>query len=688
MNHCKPLALALGLLPSFLVHGNTDARLEHFLSLSLEELADMEVTISTDTRQSITRAPAVVTVITADDIQATGSTNLAEILESVPGINIRASQFANRPLVHVRGANATQTLLMINGEPLKDLMWGFGIFWKGLPTSMIERVEIIRGPGSALFGADASSGVINVITRTAGKIADTAAGVRIGSFDTKAAWARTGGSWKGFDIALTADLQDTDGHAPFISADGQSGADLADGTDVSYAPDSARYGWGNTDLRFAVSNGHWRLMADYMAHDDLETGLSGAGVLDPVTEANDKRYGIGLHYDNENFSNDWELNADLRLQNLSYSSGDGFQERPPGYQGDYPNGVLNRMRSAERQLTLETRGIYHGFQDHELLLGAGYSWHDLYRVEHFVNSGTGPDGANLPPGGPLVDISHSPYAFAPEKTRGITYLFVQDVWALSDSLELTAGARYDSYSDFGDTLNPRLALVWQSTDELTTKLMFGQAFRAPSFRELFAETSFTLPNANLKPERSRTWELSFAYAASPDLHLGLNVFYFDQEDLIRAVSVPGLSKRQFQNTGDHSIRGIELEARWQAAKNLRISGNYSYREQDDSEFRTIGVPDKDAYLRMDWRFLPGWNWNLQANWIGKRSRADGDPRPPVDDYVWADSTLRYAGLKDWEIALSVRNLLDVDAKEYTGASIPGDLPLPQRSYYVEVSHRF
>jgi len=81
---------------------------------------------------------------------------------------------------------------MVNGTPMKDLMWGFGIFWKGLPTSMIERIEIIRGPGSALFGSDASAGVINVITKTAGKIQDSEIGVRAGSFNTKTAWMKHG----------------------------------------------------------------------------------------------------------------------------------------------------------------------------------------------------------------------------------------------------------------------------------------------------------------------------------------------------------------------------------------------------------------------------------------------------------------------------------------------------------------
>lgn len=342
------------------------------------------------------------------------------------------------------------------------------------------------------------------------------------------------------------------------------------------------------------------------------------------------------------------------------------------------------MRSAERRVDVEASGLYRGLDSHSILLGAGYSWQDLYLVEHWINMGTGPDGNPLAPGSPLVDVSDTEHAFAPEKSRQIRYLFLQDIWNLSADWELTAGARFDHYSDFGDTLNPRIALVWQTTDVLTTKLMYGRAFRAPSFQELFAETSFTQPNPKLDPERSQTFDLSFSYTPGRNLHLDLSLFQLELSDLIRAVPVPGLDKRQFQNIGEHSIRGVEFEARWQIAWNVRVSGNYTIRDQDDSEFRAVQVPDREAYLRADWGFLPRWNWNLQANWIGERPRAAGDGRPPAADYWLADSTLRYIASKNWELSASVRNLFDTDARAYTGASIPHDLPLPERNFFAEV----
>lgn len=688
MINTKLIPIVVGLILSTTAQAMRDQQLDHFLSLSLEQLMEMEITISTDTKQTVSQAPAAVSVITVEDIEATGATNLVDILESVPGIHVRANQFAFRPLIQFRGTNANQTLLMINGTSMRDLMWGFGIFWKGIPSSIIDRVEIIRGPGSALFGADASAGVINVITKTAGKINHNEMGLRSGSFNSNTGWLQYGNSWNGFDIGLTINLATTDGHDPFVAADGQTQQDAALGSMVSLAPDNAQFGWKNQDIRLSVAKDDWQLRVDYMKHSDLKVGLTGAGVLDPLTTAEDSRFNLDLLYNDPDFSNDWGIDAELRYQDLDYTSGDGFQERPPGaFNGDYPQGVINQMQSAERRLSFEASGLFTGVDKHALRLGLGYTWQDLYLVKQLLNMGIGPDGNPLPPGSPLVDVSNTPYAFAPEKTRSIRYLFLQDVWSFSDNWQLTAGVRYDDYSDFGDTLNPRLALVWQVSDRFTTKLLYGRAFRPPSFQELFAETSFSRPNPDLDPERSETVELILSYIPSNDLNIAINLYNLQQSDFIRAITSPGESDRRFQNTGNHTIQGIELEAKWQAAKTLRLSANYTIRNPDNNQFRAIDEPKQDAYARVDWNFSPDWNLNMQTNWIGERERRSNDLRSSLDDYTLTDTTLRYTGLNAWEFAFSIRNLFDEDAREYTAPSVTDDLILPERSLYAEIKYK-
>ena len=685
------VSLCASILHSPASLSSTDKKLDRFISLSLEDLISLETTIATASKRTITKAPAVVTVITESDIKATGATNLTDILQSVPGIHIRASQFANRPLVHFRGSSATQTLLMVNGNSMRDLIWGFGIFWKGLPVSMIDRIEIIRGPGSALFGADAAAGVVNVITKTASRINHNEAGIRTGSFNTKTAWMQHGDNWNGYEIGFTAELYDTEGYNPLIEIDRQAAfEDQTFSTNASLSPDNANFGWRNQDIRLSVAKSHWRLQADYMRHSNLEIGLTGFGVLDPVTRASDDRFNLDLFYNNDNHSKSWTLDAELRFQHLYYTSGNGFQERPPGYvddSGTYPDGVLNLIRSAERRMVFEASTLFSGIDKHSIRLGAGHTVQDLHSVEQFINSGLDSTGNPIPAGSPLVEVSGSDFAYAPEKIRHINHVFAEDIWSFADNWELTAGARYDDYSDFGDTVNPRLALVWQSTDKLTSKLIYGQAFRAPSYQELFVETSRSLPNADLDPERSETIDLAFTYSARNDLLLNLNLFYFDQTDLISAVTVTGLTKKQFQNTGDHIIRGTELEARWQVNKGVNVIANYTLRNPDDSSFRTIQEAEREAYLRSDLNINQNWNWNLQANWIGERPRSSNDTRETLKASTIVDTTIRYA-YDNWEFAASIRNLLDKENKEFTGRSIPGDLPLAERNAYAEVRYTF
>lgn len=662
---------------------DNDTGLERLLMMSMDELMSLKVKISTNTEQTLARAPSVVSVITADDIRATGATNLTEILQSVPGIHVRNNLFGFRPQITFRGASGTHTLLMLNGAPLKDLVWNAGIFWKGLPVSMIDRVEIIRGPGSALFGSDASAGVINVITRAAGRIEQSVAGARLGGFDSQAGWVRHGAKWNGFDIALTAELSHTDGHDPFIAVDGQTARDRAYGTSVSHAPGRAHYGWDGQDLHLSVSRGNWRLLADHLGHDNVEIGLTGAAVLDPTTRGRARRYDLALLYNDEQFASDWGLNAQLRHHRLSYSSGEGFMERPPGYTdatGTYPDGYINRMSSSEQGHSIEVSGLYGGIGGHAIRVGGGYKVDRLSRVEQWLNFGTGADGNPIVAGTALQDVSDTPYAFAPEKTRQNGYVFLQDVWSLADDLELTAGARYDHYSDFGGTLNPRLAMVWQNTNTLTSKLIYGEAFRAPSYLELYAPTAATKPNPNLVPERSKTWELSFAYAATRNLKLDIGFYRFVQSDLIAADA-----SNQFQNTGRNTAHGIEMEAQWQATKTLRLAGNLSHRKET---IAFNSVPARKAYLRADWAFDPNWNWNLQANWIGARPLPAGDPRAPLNSHTLVDTTLRHFHRANWEFATSIRNLFDVDAREYSSAAIPDNLPLPGRSLYAELTYRF
>jgi iron complex outermembrane receptor protein len=579
-------------------------------------------------------------VITAEDIKATGASRLEDVLDSVPGLYVKRNLFAFRPQVSIRGAPGTQTLLMVNGAPMRDLVWSNGIFWKGLPASAIERVEIIRGPGSALFGADASAGVINVITKTAAPIAQSEAGLRAGSFDTQEAWVQHGARWNGMEVGVTAELSRTEGHGPWISPD------------KSLASGSADYAWEGQDVRLSLAGGGWRLLADYMGHGDVATGLTGWARLDPANRSDDSQYSLALLYDRPGLAPGWSFNAALRLRGLAYSSGIGYLKI---------DGTRELLDVDERQASIEAGGLYTGFDRHALRVGAGYAWDGITEVRQ-VNPSN--------PAHPL-----------PEDERGNAFLYVQDVWRVRDGLELTAGLRYDDYNDFGDAVSPRLALVWQGTPRLATKLLYGEAFRAPSYQELYYQAA-NVPNPNLTPEQSRTWELAFDYLASQDLRLGLSLYHFKRSDVISGAS------GQFQNLGDFAVRGVEMEAKWRLSPALALSGHLSYRDEDDSPAQDLSVPTQSAYLRLDWAFQPRWRWNLEVNWYGDRPLATGDPRQELGSFSVLDTTLRYRHDRHWEFAATVRNLFDEDRWDYSSKSLVHNLPLPGRNGYVELRYQF
>jgi len=390
-------------------------------------------------------------------------------------------------------------------------------------------------------------------------------------------------------------------------------------------------------------------------------------------------------YDDKGFSPNWGLNTEVRFQDTAFTSGYGFVE-------NYNKNKINRMRASEREIAAEVSGLYTGVVDHEFRVGVGADWQDLYRVKHRINF-KNLDGVDQKVDGkyPMTfyDVSGTDMAFAPEQDRLVEFAFLQDTWALSDALELTAGARYDRYSDFGGALSPRLAFVWTDAHGLSAKAMDGEGFRAPGFKNLHDMTaSWALGNPDLEPELTRTVELAIGMAANHSLTLDINVFGHQTTNCIRAVD------SVYQNAGDFNILGLELATRWAASRDLTFVGNISVRQpdggqnEDGSILRKEYEPNKDAYLRMDWRLRRGVNWNVELNWTADRRRKYNDERPDMDDNLLVDSTLVVLAANHWELTGSVRNLFNLGAFEHTGKRIKHDLPLPRRNYSVNLRYLF
>ncbi|MDY6993225.1 MAG: TonB-dependent receptor, partial [Pseudomonadota bacterium] len=566
----------------------------------------------------------------------------------------------------------------------------------------IARIEIIRGPGSAVFGADAFAGVINIMTKTKEDIEGTETGFRIGRFDTQNAWLLHGSSWRDFDMALTLEYHQTDGHQELIDIDAQTYYDNFFGTDASLAPGPINLQRRNLDARLDISKENWQFRAGYQGRDNFGTGTGGAQALDPQGRFVNNRLNADLTYHNAQLIDNWDLTAQIAHFKSSYRPTRDIILFPPGaFGGLYPEGFIGNPGVSERQTRFSLSGFYTGFEKHMIRFGTGYYYGDLYDVVHFANYGINPKtGVMLPPGSRLVDLSDTPYAFLPEKIRKNWYLFLQDAWRFAAGWELTAGVRYDNYSDFGSTLNPRLALVWQTRPNLTTKLLYGHAFRAPSFQELYnINNPVALGNAHLEPETIETGELAFDYQVpTRDLRFALNLFTYKWSDAILFSPNPAGTTFVAQNVGSQKGHGLELEAKWKISPKINLSGNYAFQNSTDEEtdHDAGNAPHHSAYLRTDWLFLPQWLFNAQLNWIADRQRVYSDPRAPIDDYTTLDLTLRRQDIKQhWDLAVSVRNVLDNEVREPSPGpdvegiiGIPHDIPSAGRHYFIELRYHF
>ena len=649
--------------------------------------------IATGRKQTVSQAPAVASIITAKTIRQIGARDIDEVLETIPGLHVSYTAGGYNPIYQIRGISSavnSQVLMLVNGIPITNIFAGNrSQGWGGMPVENISRIEVIRGPGSAIYGADAFAGTINIITKNSTEIDGLEIGASAGSFDEYRGWIQYGGAKAGWNTAFSAQVMDTHGQHERVNADAQTALDVITGTSASLAPGNINLGRRSLDTRLDLSKANWQLRLGYQARRDGQVGAGLFQALDSVGEADADRYNADITYKNTSFSENWDFKAQYSFFNSITRS--DLVLLPPGANTTglpshtFPDGVLAKPDIYERHNRIDLTSFYTGLKDHDIRIGTGFHHQDQYKIEEKKNYL--PFGPALIPLGGLVDVSDTT-PFNQEKTRKIYYGFIQDAWDFAPDWTLTAGLRYDHYSDFGDTFNPRLALVWQTSYRLTSKLLYGRSFRAPSFAEQFnINNPVALGNPDLDPEIIDTYEIAFDYNASNNLKFSFNLFYYEMEDIIRFAPTTA------NNTGKQTGHGLEMEANWNVTKKLSIYGNYAYQSSEDKDTNSdaADAPQQQLYLRADYDISPVWSINSQLNHVRDRQRAANDFRSNIGNYTTIDLTLRAKGLSpDIELALSARNLLDETVKEPSEApgNIPGDLPLAGRVFFVELRKFF
>ncbi|MFK8028229.1 MAG: TonB-dependent receptor plug domain-containing protein [Gammaproteobacteria bacterium] len=631
------------------------------------------VSIATGTAQPISKAPAVASVINAAEIKEIGARDINDVLETVPGLHVSKNTLG-ADIYTFRGIYTSQNpqvLMLINGISVSSLFLGNrGNVWGGMPVEAISRIEVIRGPGSAVYGADAFAGVINIVTKKASEIDGSNIGVRYGSFNTKEAWALHGGNYGGFDIALMAEIKSSEGHNEDVDSDAISL------TGASLTPESTNNKRENVDLRLDVEKGKFHFRGGLQRRRDLEVGFGVGAALDDNAEYESDRWNADLTYYDENLTENLDFQGQVSFYNTSQVVSEDTFIFPAGTPGFPPEGLIGNPEVWERHWRFNFSSLYSGIQGHAIRFGAGYNTSEIYRVEEENNFS-----------GVLTDVSDTPFVFLPEKHRDNTYGFIQDIWSFANDWEFTVGLRYDDYNDFGDTLNPRAALVWSARHDTTLKLLYGQAFRAPSFAEFRNQNNpVALGNDELDPEEIETLEFAVDYRPREDLRLGANTYYYEWEDIIRFVTAG--STATAQNSGEQTGYGLELELEWMPDNEFSILANYAYQDSEDDETNedSGNAPHHQFYARANWEFLPNWTLTPAINYVIDRARGPNDSRDELSDYSVVDLTLRTKAFSDkWEFSLGARNLFNSSPEEPTDASfnISNDLPLERRSVFAE-----
>lgn len=683
-------ALALALLLAATAAGADS--MDDLLKLPIDQLG--QVSLATGRPQSLSDAPATATVITAYDIQAGTATTLEQILESVPGLHVSYSSLAYSPIYQFRGiasAYNSQVLVLVNGSPITSTSSGNrGILWGTYPLEDVARIEIIRGPGSALYGADAFAGVINIITRQARDIDGTRYGVRTGSFGERDGWLLHGGTYGAVQAAFYLGLGRSEGQDGVIEADAQTAFDQIYGTHASQAPGSVNLASKSLDARTDLAWREWRLRAATQRRE-LETGAGLGEALDPWTSSVEYRSSFDISYENPQWTDAWTVSAVAGFYNNRNKSvhPNSYYIFPPGaFGGSFPEGMLGDPAHYERHGFFRTSAGYAGFAQHLLRIGAGVQRDELYRATETKNFLLLP---GLPPiylGG-VVDVTGTPFVYITPHRRDVAHALLQDEWNFAPDWTLTAGIRHDDYSDFGGTTNPRFAMVWQARPDLSFKALYGSAFRAPTFSEQYnSNNPVSLGNPTLEPERIVTDELAATWEPSADLQTTLTVFHYRWRDQIRLE--PSGNTNVPQNSGNQTGKGAELEGIWDPASSLRLKGNYSYQHSvDESTGQDAGLaPRHHAHVQADWRPAATWQVKGNLNYVAGRERQPGDLRPAIADYTTVDlAVARQRVFGRGELQLSLLNAFDEDAREPSFLSVPQgipyDLPLPGRTVLLQ-----
>lgn len=640
---------------------------EDLFDMSLEELMDVRIdTVYGASKhvETLAEAPASVTIITAEEIRRYGYRTLAEALQSAPGFYInydRSYHYVGTRGFRRPGDYDTRILLLIDGHRVNENVGDAPAFGTQflLDMDLIERIEVIRGPGSSLYGGNALLGVVNVITRRGGSIKGLEVSGQTGSFDTYKGRITYGGLLKSnFELLLSAGTYHSDGpelyYREFDTPDTQKG--LVDNDDDQFDNLVAQASWGDFSL----------LLAHTGREKGIPTGAWDTVFGDPRTRVWDDATLVGLTYARA-LSERYAVSARVAYNHTDY---DGRYAYDYAEDGNEPDIVVNHDFWKGHWWEGEVQVTGNPIVGHTFTVGT----EARYNVSQ--------DQANWDEEVYLDDSRHG-------HNWGI---YIQDEFKLLEKLTFIGGVRYDDYSTFGGSTNPRLALIYDLFEDTIIKFLYGEAFRAPNAYELYYDDGgyAQKPAMNLDPETITTYEVILERQLNRSLRASASGFHYVIEDLIDQYTDPADGLLVFQNLGEVQADGFELALHGKWNNGLRSRVSYSYvdaRDADDDE-GLVNSPKHLAKLNLLAPIVPERLFaGLEVFYDSKARTLGGDY---AEDFTVTNLTMTYVGAsKRLEIAASVYNLFDVDyAYPGFGEHVQDTIEQDGRTFGVRLTYRF
>lgn len=567
---------------------------------------------------------AGVTVIDRDAIERSRVSSLAELLRAVPGVDVvQAGSPGQVTSVLLRGADYRQVLVLVDGVRVNDPYFG-GFDWAHMPAAGVERVEVVRGPYSALWGTDAVGGVIQVFTRRGAETTRVNGTLEAGNAGQAGITAGAGGASGPVRWSADASWRDGDGFSPNDDYDRRAGS----------ATVELDLGRGSVGAEVRLARGRLGIPYEYYPVDGFPP--EGKTPTPDRRAASDELLAaVPLAL---------ELGGGFRVDALLSRAEREYSFRDPQDAWGYTSGDTDSTRDGARAALRWA--------------GAGHTASFLFDWSRDT-----------------VDAESSFGVALDGDETTIRGWALEDVWEVGGGVTVIAGVRRDDHSGFGATTHPRGSLAWHTADgRFRLSVAGGSAFRAPSVGELYYPYS---GNPALEPERSKSGEAGVEWREANGAGAMLRLFTERTTDRIDFDP----ATYAFTNIGKSRSEGVELSASAPLGAGLLLQADATWL---DAEKRVVAADGGESWdplpRRPEWRGSARLGWNrgpfraeLRGLYVGRRPDVDPITLGPIEDpsYVRFDLSAGWKLREGIEPYLRVDNLLDREYDEAAGYRAPG-----------------